>query len=270
MAGTDALRDRLNALDRVWLTEVLRLAPWLQTERPDLPAPGPLTEAWQRQRLFEALARAVLVRREPLLMFLDDVQWCDRETLDWLNFLLQFDPTAPLLIVAGLRQEEADDNEPLSTMRLLLWKSDRLTEISLARFDAPTTTALASNLSGAELKADEAARIYRETEGNPVWVEMMRAGLPVIDQSIAVVDRAQAEGLPPKVQATLQYRLSRLSTPAQVLIQVAAVIGRAFIVRRGQDVSEDVLVPALTSWRKQIVREQGASAYDFQPRQNSW
>ena len=58
----EALRDRLNTLDQVWLIEVSRLAPWLHTDRPDLPSPGPLTEAWQRQRLFEALARAILIR----------------------------------------------------------------------------------------------------------------------------------------------------------------------------------------------------------------
>ena len=122
----EALRERLSTLDQVWLVEVSRLAPWLQTDRPDLPSPGPLTEAWQRQRLFEALARAVLIRHEPLLLFLDDVQWCDRETLDWLHYVLQFEATAPLLIVATLRQEEADDNEALATMRLLLQKSERL------------------------------------------------------------------------------------------------------------------------------------------------
>ena len=160
---SEALRERLTTLDQVWLTEVLRLAPWLHIDRPELPTRGPLTEAWQRQRLFEALARAVLFRCEPLMMFLDDVQWCDRETLDWLHFLLQFDATAPLLIVATLRREEADDNDALSTMRLLLQKSDHLTEISLARFDAPTTTALAAHLSSTELQAAEAARLYQET-----------------------------------------------------------------------------------------------------------
>ena len=169
----------------MWLVEVSRLAPWLHADRPDLPVPGPLTEAWQRQRLFEALARAILIRREPLLLFLDDVQWCDRETLDWLHYVLQFDPTAPLLIVATLRQEEADDNETLATWRLLLQKNDRLTEISLARFDAATTTALASSLSEHDLQADEAARIYRETEGNPLFVvEMMRAGRRTDDQAV--------------------------------------------------------------------------------------
>jgi DNA-binding SARP family transcriptional activator/predicted ATPase len=260
----EALRERLNTLDQVWLVEVARLAPWLNTEQPELPTPGPLTEAWQRQRLFEALARAVLIRREPLLLFLDDAQWCDRETLDWLHYVLQFDPTAPLLIVGTLRQEEADDNDALATVRLLLQKRECLTEISLARFDAPTTTALASNLSEHDLQADEAARIYRETEGNPLFVvEMMRAGGRITDQAVV----APAQALPPKVQATIQYRLSQLSAQAQSLLQIAAVIGREFtfdVLARASESNEDALVQGLDElWRKQIVREQGANAYDF-------
>ncbi len=261
---SEAIREQLHTLDQVWLVEVSRLAPWLHTDRPDLPTPGPLTEAWQRQRLFEALARAILIRQEPLLLLLDDVQWCDRETLDWLHYLLQFEPTAPLLIVGTVRQEEADDNETLSTLRLLLQKNDRLTEITLARFDADTTTRLVSSLSEHDVRDDEAARIYRETEGNPLFVvEMMRAGGRTLDQVSITPDQA----LPPKVQVTIQYRLSQLSAHAQSLIQVAAVIGREFtfeVLARVCDQSEDALVQGLDElWRKHVVREQGANAYDF-------
>jgi tetratricopeptide (TPR) repeat protein len=214
--------------------------------------------------LFEAVARAILIRREPLLLFLDDVQWCDRETLDWLHYVLQFDPTAPLLIVATLRQEEADDNEALSTLRLLLQKSDSLTEISLARFDALTTTTLAASLREHDLAADEAALIYRETEGNPLFVvELMRAGGHATDQTVVTTEQT----LPPKVQATIQYRLSQLSAQAQALIQIAAVIGREFtfeVLARASEANEDALVQGLDElWRKRIVREQGANAYDF-------
>jgi tetratricopeptide (TPR) repeat protein len=214
--------------------------------------------------LFEAVARAILIRREPLLLFLDDVQWCDRETLDWLHYVLQFDATAPLLIVATLRQEEADDNEALSTLRLLLQKSATLTEVSLARFDALTTTTLAASLREHDLAADEAALIYRETEGNPLFVvELMRAGGHATDQTVVTTEQT----LPPKVQATIQYRLSQLSAQAQALIQIAAVIGREFtfeVLARASEANEDALVQGLDElWRKRIVREQGANAYDF-------
>ena len=70
-----------------WLRELARLLPEILIERPDLPPPGPLTEAWQRLRLFEALAHGLLTGHSALLLVLDDLQWCDRDTLDWLHYL---------------------------------------------------------------------------------------------------------------------------------------------------------------------------------------
>ena len=97
------IRTTLGTLASVWLTEVARFVPDILAERPDLPHPGPLVEGWQRQRLFEALARAILGARQPLLLLLDDLQWGDRETLKWLHFLLRFDPQARLLVVGTVR-----------------------------------------------------------------------------------------------------------------------------------------------------------------------
>ena len=105
----EALRPSLATLDAVWLTEVARLLPDLLLERPGLPPPSSLQGDWgagERQRLFEALARAMLGTRGPLLLLLDDLQWCDRETLAWVHYLLRFDPQARLLIVGTLRAEE--------------------------------------------------------------------------------------------------------------------------------------------------------------------
>src|SRR5438552_3111608 len=77
----EAFRATLSGLADVWLTEVARLLPDLLVQRPELPRPMPLTEGWQRQHLFEGLARALLGSRRPLLLLLDDVQWSDHETL---------------------------------------------------------------------------------------------------------------------------------------------------------------------------------------------
>src|SRR5262249_39129578 len=88
---TEALRTRLLAMEGIWLGEVARLLPELLVERPDLAPPPPLVDSWQRQRFWEALARALLLNRQPLLLVLDDLQWCERETLEWLYYLLRFD-----------------------------------------------------------------------------------------------------------------------------------------------------------------------------------
>src|SRR5262249_16225455 len=111
-----ALQAHLTTLADVWLTEVTRLLPNLLEERPDLPRPGRLTESWQRQHFFEALVQAILLSKQPLLLLLDDVQWCERETLEWLHYLLRFDPQAPLLLLGTVRSEEMTAEHPLATL----------------------------------------------------------------------------------------------------------------------------------------------------------
>jgi len=56
----DAVQAGLSVLADTWLTEVARLVPEWLTKRPDLSRPLPLADGWQRQHLFEALARAFL------------------------------------------------------------------------------------------------------------------------------------------------------------------------------------------------------------------
>jgi len=257
----------LPPLDDVWLSEVARLLPEVLADRPDLPHPRPMTEAWQRQWLFQALARAVLGGESPpgpLLLVVEDLQWCDRETLDWLHYLLRFDPKARLLVVGTCRPEELDQACPLATALPALQRDARLTLVELGPLDEAETATLAANIAGEELEAAVTRRLYRETEGNPLFVvEALRAGLP------AAAERLEVDGLrlPPRVQAVLEARLAQLSPPAQELAGLAATIGRAFtfpVLRAAGDGDEDSLVSGLDElWRRRIVRERGTDAYDF-------
>ncbi len=130
-------------------TELARLLPELLAGRPTITPPGPLAEPWQRTRLFEALARAVLAARQPLLLLLDDLQWCDQETLDWLHFLLRSAPTAPLLVLTTVRQEDSRA-DTLQTWWELLVRHEQASLIELGALDERETQALASQLAPSE------------------------------------------------------------------------------------------------------------------------
>jgi DNA-binding SARP family transcriptional activator len=137
---TEPLRSALLSLDAVWLTEVARLLPELLVERPDIPPPGPLTESWQYQRLYEALTRAVLGHRSRLLV-LYDVHWCDEDTLGWLSYLLRprtaarSGGTGPgrLLVVATRWSGEVRADRALAALLVDLRRADHLVRIELGR-----------------------------------------------------------------------------------------------------------------------------------------
>ncbi len=274
---SDVLRPYLARLDTVWRTEVSRILPELPATQPELPPYEPMTEFGQRQRFFEALARAVLAAPQPLLLLIDDLQWCDQETLEWLHFLLRFDSHARLLIVGTIRAEEVPQQHPLRTLLLSLRSTIHVTELALQPLDAAETAKLAAQIAGDELDVESIMRLYRETEGNPLFVvETIRAGF---ERSVGIAQsaeletnpsaeiRTQSSKLPPKVQAVIVGRLAQLSSSARELAELAAVIGRAFtldLLLEAGHADEDRAVCALDElWQKRIVREQGANSYDF-------
>ena len=85
---SDTLRAGWEGLEPVWSNELACLLPDLLSSQPSAHQPDALSERWQRQRLFAALNRAVLAVEPPLLLMVDDLQWCDQETLEWLHHLL--------------------------------------------------------------------------------------------------------------------------------------------------------------------------------------
>ncbi len=257
---TALLRARpLPALTAALKREVARLLPELLEEDPTLQPPGPLAEAWQRQHLFETLGR-VLLADQPLMVVVDDLQWCDEESLKFLHYLTRHHPDARLLLAGTLRPEELDAAHPLERM-LASWRhAGTLAEIDLPPLDAGATAQLASSVVGTDLGEEAASRVFRDTEGNPLFiVELARAGL------VAAEDRVAP--LPAQIQEVIRTRLAHLSPAARELAGVASVVGRSFTFRLLAEVTgveEDALIRHLDElWHRRIIREHGAEAYDF-------
>jgi DNA-binding SARP family transcriptional activator/tetratricopeptide (TPR) repeat protein len=266
-----AIRPHVTALDNVWLTEITRLLPELLSERADLAQPEPISEYGQRQRFFEALARAILAAPSPILLWIDDLQWCDLETLEWLHFLLRFRPHHPLLVLGTARSEETPPDHPVVKLARQLRAESKLTAIELAPLDAAETARLASQIQGHELSVAASVSLYHETEGNPLFVvETVRANSG--STFVAGVRQAtdldeESHVLPARVYAVIARRLSQLSSAARKTAELGAVIGRAFtldVLLHAEHDGEDSVVQALDElWQKRIVREQSANLFDF-------
>jgi DNA-binding SARP family transcriptional activator len=249
----EPIHARLRRLVEGDRTELARVLPELLSEGDDLRGPEPLPEDEQRRRLFGAATNALLGAGAPLLLVADDLQWCDVQTLRLMHYLLRTEPEAPLLIAATARREEIDARDPVSELVAGLEALGRSTAIELDRLSREETALLADRITGGSTSEADAARIYDESEGNPLFVvEAVRAG------------GAAGAG---KVQAVIGSRLAQLSEPAAELVGAAATIGREFTVQvlaETSDADAETLVRGLDElWRRGLVRAQGPNAYDF-------
>src|SRR4029077_11836701 len=112
---SDVLRAALARLDPAWMTDVARLSPALLATRPDVAAPEGQLESWQRLRFFEALAQAFR-SAAPLVLVLDDLQWADGDTIEWLHYFVRSSADVRCLIVGSLRAEENPEIPPLARL----------------------------------------------------------------------------------------------------------------------------------------------------------
>lgn len=257
-----ALQPAIARLAPVWRTELARLLPELLDGEPALPPPEPLTERWQRQRLFEAVERALIADDQPLILALDDLHWCDEESLDWLLFAIHRHPQARLLLLATLRSDELANDGPVAAFLRELRRLDLLVELALPPLDGPETTALAESIAEQKLEGVQADRLYAATEGNPLFViETVRSQLHGAAQFDAPLT------LPPKVHGVIRARLGQLSPASRELVGLAAVIGRSFtadLLLAASEQTEATVVAGLDElWQRRIVRVRGVNGYDF-------
>jgi tetratricopeptide (TPR) repeat protein len=255
---SDALRSHIDTLDTVWRVELARLLPeLLDASQPS--GPSQSGDLAQRHRLFDAVSRAIVAGDRPRLLIIDDLQWCDAETIELIGFVVRTGQTAPVLIVGTVRSEEIPQHHPLVELVDALGHDQAVTTVPLDRLDEATTATLAARLRAEDtIDPKLAARLWSETEGNPLFViEALRAGIS---------SKGSHAVLTPTMRAVLRARLGQLTDGAQRLAEVAAVIGRPFSVGlmvSATGIDEHELVDNIDElWRRRIIRDQGLR-YDF-------
>jgi DNA-binding SARP family transcriptional activator len=258
-----AIRPALGRLDEVWLSEIARVLAELLIEHPELPQP--VTHAVsERSRLFEALTRAITGTGRPLVLVVDDLQWCDAETLEFLHYLVRSASDVPLLVIGTVRDDVVRVDYLLPSLIAGLRAIDAIVDVPLVRLDITDASALVAELLGDGVDDVTVRQLVGEAEGNPLFlVELARSRLVAAGS----ISTSRPSVLPPKVQSVIEVRLGQLSASARQLIGVAAVVGREFhtdlLARLLPKLGDGVVAGVDELWRRGIVREQGHDAYDF-------
>ncbi len=91
-----------------------RVLPEILAQHPSIQRPHPLTESWERRHFYAALNAAFAKARGPLLLLIDDLQWCDADSFEWLHSLFRSDSAPRILVVGTVRAEETGRTHPLA------------------------------------------------------------------------------------------------------------------------------------------------------------
>jgi DNA-binding SARP family transcriptional activator/predicted ATPase len=255
-------RSKLERLSSAQQSQLARVLPELPASRSEPPLA--FGEIWQRRHFFEALSQAIFSAPRPIALFIDDLQWCDPDTIEWLHYLVRSKSQESLLIAAGVRFEELDATHPATTMLDALVRSGRATQIALEPFKSEETGSLAELLSKGPVESEVAAALHEYTSGNPLFiVEAVRTGF----LSLAASAPAESHVLPPRVQAVIAERLHQLTRPAYEIAGIASVIARPFTVEflvKVSQADQPTVAKAVDElWRRRIFHSYQQHSYDF-------
>lgn len=199
------------------------LAPLLSIPVEDRPS-GTSAEL-RRRRTIELVGGWVmaLARPQPMVLFVDDLQWSDPSSLDLLGELMSLSETAPLLIVATARPEFTPPWQERSN----------LTVVPVSPLERGDAREMVLSLGGRrDVPAPILDRIVSQTDGIPLYIEeigrMVLESVEAGGQEESSLSSASASmDIPTTLQGSLMARLDRLSAAKRVA-QRGAVIGREF------------------------------------------
>jgi len=178
----------------------------------------------------ELLRRLAAFHRKPAVVLLDDLQWADEGSLEFLNYFLQVNRDAPVLLI-GLTRPELFERHPD-------WQRPAdIERIDLGPLDHASSQLLVNELLKRlpEIPTTLLDLISGSAEGNPFYMEELLKML--IDEGAILVDgehwHCKADTLltvhvPQTLAGVLQARLDGLRLSEKIALQQASVIGHVF------------------------------------------
>ncbi len=250
------------------LADLLTLAPSLGPKYAGIPPNPALDPQAEQYRLYENMfvfAAQQSVER-PLMMVFEDVHWADSGTLAMIRHLARRAKGHRILLVATYREVEIDQARPLNRFLLDMNRERLAHRIKLTRLDKEETASLLEAILAEEITPEFLEAIYRETEGNPFFIEEVCKAL--IDSGKLYFENGRWQRpeiaeleIPQSIRISIQSRLGFLSPEVHQALLPASAMGRSFdfeTLKLTSDLPEQVLIDALEeAERAQLIQEIG-------------
>jgi tRNA A-37 threonylcarbamoyl transferase component Bud32/tetratricopeptide (TPR) repeat protein len=236
--------------------EIATIVPSLRRAFSDI-APSPELPADQQRRLvFSAYVDYVrrATQQSPAVVLFDDLHWADEPTLQLLGHLAPHVASLHLLVVGTYRDVELDVKRPFAQTLESLIRQRLATRITLRRMTESGVQDMLAGMSGSPPPSGLSQAVFKETEGNPFFVEEVYQHLAEEGRLFDATGawrtdlRMGAIDVPEGVRLVIGRRLDRLGEQARKVLTAAAIIGRTFpidVLQAVVDISEDEVLEAV-------------------------
>jgi len=259
------------------IAELAKIVPELRRVYGDIPPPLELPPEQERMYLFNSFREFVerVSRVVPLLVVLDDLHWADDATLMLMQHIAQHQEQMAVLTVATYRDIELEGRPLAQTLESLL--RQRLAHrIALKPLPQAGVEAMLRALTGQPPPAALLQVIYRETEGNPFFVEEVFQHLSEQRRLLDAEGHWRSDlqvgdlDVPEGVRLVISRRLERVSEECRAALTDAAGVGRDFTFELLQalcDLDADALLDAVDEAERAnlIVADEGAPSGAARP-----
>jgi DNA-binding SARP family transcriptional activator len=215
----EALRAALDApglagTDPEWLTEVARLLPELRQRFPALAEPEPSADPTDAWRLYEGIAQLIdsLTTERPVVISVDDLQWCDEDSCKLIQFLARRLAATPLLWVGATTLGDLERDAPAARLCRTLRAKAGAETIPLSGLGEEEVWRLVRELGHVSTPTGGrrfARRIHRITGGNPFYIfELIKA---MFAQGLLAADEESGEwtAAPAALEEGREFPVSR-------------------------------------------------------------
>ncbi len=175
-----------------WLTEVTRLLPELRQHFPALPELNLSADPADAWRLFEGVAQLILAlaAERPVVISLDDLQWCDGDSCNLIHFLVRRTEQAPVLWLGTLCLGELERDAPPARLCRALRAKPYANVVTLGPLAEEQLWRMIREMGHVSTPTGArrfASRIFGVTGGNPFYViellkTMFAQGLLAVDE----------------------------------------------------------------------------------------
>ncbi len=182
---------------------------------------GVLDPQARRTHAFEALREALqrLAARRTLVLFLDDMQWVDRDTTTLLADVMRAPDPPRLLLVLATR---ADDSEAVVALVRRMDAAQAIVDIGPLPEDVAVSLAMSQLRDRGDTSGEIARRLVREAQGSPFFlIELARY---LQGHSLEEIAGKTLDGM-------LLERIDGLGEAARLLAEMVAIAGEP-IARR--------------------------------------